>query len=435
MEMMSVNCKLVDFEEGHSLENQPFHLQWAWLSFKTDSYHGNETDGYIDVTLQRRGYLGETSLVTVEVHEKTASFGTDVSRQFAQMIQFNPGQKEKQWRLAIKDDNVFEGEEILTLQLANPLSAVLEHPYVAMVTLHDAEDEAKVCFEGLNYQVMENASHIDIPIMRTGDISQELTVICLTRDGTARGSPTSKIEPFSDFITRPADHSSIVRFARGDSQNVCRVMLLNDSLYESQKRFYMVLKEPVGGKLGSRAETEITILPDPADEPVFYFDQAHYTVDESAGTLEVKVWKTGTDLSKPSSITVHSRSMGNNPAEVGLDYLPVTRILDFSPGEMTKTLRVAILDDSASPQLEGQKTLELYFRIPVGGLPKMQFKAAEYRVLESDLQVVAKVTRSGDISSQSEVRCYTRPITAKGDMDFVERPDSEDSLVVFLPGK
>ncbi|WAQ99625.1 FREM2-like protein, partial [Mya arenaria] len=119
---------------GHSLENQPFHLQWAWLSFKTDSYHGNETDGYINVTLQRRGYLGETSLVTVEVREKTASLGRDVSRQFAQMIQFNPGQTEKQWRLAIKDDNVFEGEETLTLQLTDSLSAVLKYPYVAMVT-------------------------------------------------------------------------------------------------------------------------------------------------------------------------------------------------------------------------------------------------------------------------------------------------------------
>ncbi|XP_052795215.1 extracellular matrix protein 3-like isoform X1 [Mya arenaria] len=440
-------------QEGHSLENQPFHLQWAWLSFKTDSYHGNETDGYINVTLQRRGYLGETSLVTVEVREKTASLGRDVSRQFAQMIQFNPGQTEKQWRLAIKDDNVFEGEETLTLQLSGPLSAVLEHPYVARVTLHDPEDEATVYFEGLSYKTMENGSHLDIPIVRTGDLSQELTVVCNTRDGTARGASTGKIETFSDYITRPADHSSMVRFGKGDNKRFCRVTLLDDFLYEDQKRFYVGLSEPMGGKLGTAVEADITILPDPADEPVFYFDQAHYTVDESAGTLEVKVWKTGTDLSKPSSITVHSRRMGNYPAEVGMDYLPVTHILDFSPGQMTKTLQAIILDDVGIPQLEGPKTFELYFRIPVGGrvgqpstaivtiddsvsdLPKMEFKAAEYRVLESEGQVVAKVTRSGDISSQSEVRCYTRPITAQGDMDFVEKLDSNESIVIFLPGE
>lgn len=42
-------------------------------------------------------------------------------------------------------------------------------------------------------------------------------------------------------------------------------------------------------------------------EPKFYFDRSDYQVDESVGSLEVKVWKTGTDLSRPSSVTVRSR--------------------------------------------------------------------------------------------------------------------------------
>lgn len=42
-------------------------------------------------------------------------------------------------------------------------------------------------------------------------------------------------------------------------------------------------------------------------EPKFYFDQRQYHVDEGVGMLEIKVWKTGTDLSRPSSVTVRSR--------------------------------------------------------------------------------------------------------------------------------
>lgn len=41
--------------------------------------------------------------------------------------------------------------------------------------------------------------------------------------------------------------------------------------------------------------------------PVFYFGEAEYRVDESDGYVEVKVWRTGTDLSKTGTITVRSR--------------------------------------------------------------------------------------------------------------------------------
>lgn len=44
-------------------------------------------------------------------------------------------------------------------------------------------------------------------------------------------------------------------------------------------------------------------------EPIFYFGDVQYSVDESSGYVEVQVWRTGSDLSRPSSVTVRSRKM------------------------------------------------------------------------------------------------------------------------------
>ena len=64
----------------------------------------------------------------------------------------------------------------------------------------------------------------------------------------------------------------------------------------------------------------------------------------------------------------------------------------------------------------------------------MEFANAEYQVLESEEEVIAMVTRSGDIHHGSQVRCYTRQSSAKVSEDYVERPDSNASLVFFKPG-
>ena len=44
-----------------------------------------------------------------------------------------------------------------------------------------------------------------------------------------------------------------------------------------------------------------------ASEPKLFFDHTRYSVDESAGKIDVILRRTGTDLSKSSSVVVRSR--------------------------------------------------------------------------------------------------------------------------------
>jgi len=68
-------------------------------------------------------------------------------------------------------------------------------------------------------------------------------------------------------------------------------------------------------------------------------------------------------------------------------------------------------------------------------VPKVQFKEGSYKVDESDGEVRVTVYRSGDISLRSTVRCYTRQGSAQVMMDYSERPNTEASIITFLPGQ
>lgn len=66
-----------------------------------------------------------------------------------------------------------------------------------------------------------------------------------------------------------------------------------------------------------------------------------------------------TDLSSPSLSVLP-------PA--GIDYMGISRNLDFAPGVSMQTFRVTILDDLGHPELEGTETFGLVLRMPVHGI-------------------------------------------------------------------
>ncbi|XP_014777556.1 extracellular matrix protein 3 [Octopus bimaculoides] len=440
-------------KDGNVLSNQPFHLNWAIISMEKNLFKVNEVEKLLNITLWRRGYVGTTCYITIQVEDGTAKVGEDVQVQYRTKLQFKPGQTENTWQIHIIDDNKFENNEKFYLKLSDPVMAIVEEPLQATVVIVDIEDESNVFIPEKEYRVTEKESKLDIPVYRTGDLSEPLSVICHTVQETAAGSPVNVLSSFSDYITRPMQSSSIIHFEKDESKKICTVLIIDDSLFETEERFNVSLSQPQGGHLGNFTTTVVFIEPDIMDEPVIYFGKDNHIVDESVKYIDVSVHRVGPDLSQASSVTLRSKSTNVYSAESGVDYITVDKVLTFPPGVTYQKVQVTILDDKGKPLVEGMEAFELSLYMPMGAilgdpsssiiaindsisdLPTMQFKQAEIIVDENENIVTASIVRSGDISHASTIRCYTRQGTALMMMDFYERPNSNVSIIKFEPGE
>uniref|UniRef100_A0A3Q1B9S3 Cadherin domain-containing protein n=1 Tax=Amphiprion ocellaris TaxID=80972 RepID=A0A3Q1B9S3_AMPOC len=444
----------VEDNGGNKLTGQQFRLDWAWISLEKEYYVVDEEQKFLDVVLRRRGYLGETSFIGIGTQDGSAKKEEDFKGKSQRQVQFNPGQTGATWRVRILTDGKYEQAETFQILLSEPVMGVMEFPVTATVEILDPSDESTVFFPEQIHSVEEDVGELFIPVHRSGDISEELMVVCYTQQGSASGTIPTTVLSYSDYISRPEEHSSLLRFDKGEREKQCRVVIIDDSLYEGEESFNVTLSLPVGGRLGMHyPTTKVNILEDMDDAPVFYFGEVEYHVDESDGHVEVKVWRTGTDLSKTGTVTIRSRKAEPVSAEAGIDYVGISHNLDFAPGVSMQTFRVTILDDLGQPELEGIESFELVLRMPMNGilgepgkatvfindsvsdLPKVQFRQPLYAGEESDGQITATVYRSGDIRHQSSVRCYTRQGSAQVASDFDERPNTDASVISFLPGE
>ncbi|XP_028297012.1 extracellular matrix protein FRAS1-like [Gouania willdenowi] len=453
---------LVRDTKPNVVKDNVFHIQWSLISFDFKSYNVSENANTVAVTVKRTGNLNQYAIVLCRTEPGSASSSGGSSGpqndqsdyvEYAGQVQFDEREDTKLCTIIINDDSVFEGSENFYVELSVPVYALLGENTRAVVHINDTEDEPTLQFDQKSYHVNESSGFIFIPVERTGDPSLTVSALCYTESRSAHGSSLKALESGSDYKSRGMSSNNRVIFGPGVSMTTCDVTLIDDSEYEFSEEFHVVLSDASdNARMGDVTRTKV-VIDGPNDASTVSLTNATYSVSEDCGTIEMLVVRHGSDLSSSTSVWCATRPSDPPSATPLIDYVPSSRKIEFKSGQTEETCTLTIIDDIQNPVIEGAESFIVFLSSPQGAvlqepheatiiitdtfldIPSMQFKKNEYTVKENMGSIDIPIHRSGDLSLESSVRCFTRTMSALVMDDYRERRNVDQSRITFLKGE
>lgn len=195
--------KAVSMHEVNSevTENDPV----SKLYFEQGTYQCLENCGTVALTIVRRGGdLTNTVYVDFRTEDGTANAGSDYEFTEGTVI-FKPGETQKEIRVGIIDDDIFEEDENFLVHLSNvrvsteasdegvleasrvSTLACLGSPSTATVTIFDDDHAGIFTFEEPVTHISESVGTMEVKVLRTSGARGNVIVPYKTIEGTAKG--------------------------------------------------------------------------------------------------------------------------------------------------------------------------------------------------------------------------------------------------------
>ncbi|XP_053098778.1 sodium/calcium exchanger 1 isoform X4 [Hemicordylus capensis] len=237
--MHEVNCEVAD--------NDPI----SKVYFEQSTYQCLENCGTVALTIARRGGdLTKTVSVDFRTEDGTANAGSDYEFTEGTVV-FKPGETQKEVRVGIIDDDIFEEDENFLVHLsnvkvsseeteesvleANHLATVacLGSPATATVTIFDDDHAGIFTFEEPVTHVSESVGTMEVKVLRTSGARGNVIIPYKTIEGTAKGGG----EDFEDTCGE-------LEFQNDEIVKTISVKVIDDEEYEKNKTFYLEIGEP-----------------------------------------------------------------------------------------------------------------------------------------------------------------------------------------------
>jgi solute carrier family 8 (sodium/calcium exchanger) len=214
----------------------------------------------------------------------------------------------------------------------------------------DGPGAPKIGFKAAKYACLECCESIRLVVERTDD-KVPCSVAFETTDGTAKQG--------EDYVYQ----KGMLEFAAGESSKEIEVKIVDDTKFEEDEDFYVVLSSPQCEKpleLSDTAKCTVTIIDD--DEPgELQFALDKYVVVEGP---EVEAVLTIERKNGSSGVVTCEYRTDDLTAKAGEDYEGTKGELTFKHSETSKQLKIKIIDDE---KYEKKETFRVILENATGG--------------------------------------------------------------------
>lgn len=254
--------------------------------------------------------------------------------------------------IVVDDFNNDGKKDLATANQSSDSVSVLLNNNIPTASLTIADnDPVSVEFSATSYQVNEDGTIVGaaITINRIGDALSPASVQVQLTNGTASGGS----QPFS--TTTDFDNAiQTINFASGETSKTVTIPINNDNWVEGNENLTLTLINPSANLvLGTQTTANLTIV----DNDVAEISISDITVLEgNSGTTNAIFTIT---LSNPSTqaVTVNYSTSDDSATVADGDYTNIpSTLLTFNPGEISKTITVAVNGDE---KVEGDETFNL----------------------------------------------------------------------------
>lgn len=301
--------------------------------------------------VERVGQTNNSASVAFSTQNGSAVAGADFAATQG-TLSFAPGEAFKTVTVALHTDLVSDPDETFSLSLSNPQGAVLGVP--ASTTARILENSPKIeMVTYYNYQFYEGASN--------DQTNAAVAFVQIQRSGYVFGQtwsvdyeiiPGSAL-PGQDF-TGPL-HGT-VDFTIGNDFRSIQIPLVNDGRAEPIETFTVRLTSAVGAVLTPNNQATVTILDD--DRPAGWAT-GEWRVSETSNSTEVEIRRNDNG---PEPLSVSYEITGASASSA--DFAPAQGTLTFAPGERSRLLSVALIDDC---RIEPDESVNLVIKNANGG--------------------------------------------------------------------